>query len=276
MARKPRPEEHDNHERWLVSYADFITLLFAFFVVMYAISSVNEGKYKVLSNSMVDAFKLAPSSKDVIKQNQPVAGVPDKLVVLNAIATPAPVNTKVAEQTQKMQNMAGDLKKSLGSLIDQGKVRVTQSKRGIAVEISDSVLFDTAKADLHTESANALIAVAEMVRNTDNLIQIEGNTDNLPMRSGQFPSNWELSAARAASVVRLFVDVGVAPQRLVAIGYGEFRPQGSNDSPEGRASNRRVTLNILADNKDEVAVLPLAPAPTVVPVPQAVLPGVRK
>lgn len=110
MARKPRPEEHDNHERWLVSYADFITLLFAFFVVMYAISSVNEGKYKVLSNSMVDAFKLAPSSKDVIKQNQPVAGVPDKLVVLNAIATPAPVNTKVAEQTQKMQNMAGDLK----------------------------------------------------------------------------------------------------------------------------------------------------------------------
>ncbi|MGL4604160.1 MAG: flagellar motor protein MotD [Iodobacter sp.] len=276
MARKPRPEEHDNHERWLVSYADFITLLFAFFVVMYAISSVNEGKYKVLSNSMVDAFKQAPSSKDVIKQNQPVAGVPDKLVVLNAIATPAPVNTKVAEQTQKMQNMAGDLKKSLGSLIDQGKVRVTQSKRGIAVEISDSVLFDTAKADLHTESANALIAVAEMVRNTDNLIQIEGNTDNLPMRSGQFPSNWELSAARAASVVRLFVDVGVAPQRLVAIGYGEFRPQGSNDSPEGRASNRRVTLNILADNKDEVAVLPLAPAPTVVPVPQAVLPGVRK
>lgn len=161
-------------------------------------------------------------------------------------------------------------------MIDQGKVRVTQSKRGIAVEISDSVLFDTAKADLHTESANALIAVAEMVRNTDNLIQIEGNTDNLPMRSGQFPSNWELSAARAASVVRLFVDVGVAPQRLVAIGYGEFRPQGSNDSPEGRASNRRVTLNILADNKDEVAVLPLAPAPTVVPVPQAVLPGVRK
>ena len=120
MARKPRPEEHDNHERWLVSYADFITLLFAFFVVMYAISSVNEGKYKVLSNSMVDAFKQAPSSKDVIKQNQPVAGVPDKLVVLNAIATPAPVNTKVAEQTQQMQNMAGDLKKSLGSLIDQG------------------------------------------------------------------------------------------------------------------------------------------------------------
>lgn len=276
MARKPRPEEHDNHERWLVSYADFITLLFAFFVVMYAISSVNEGKYKVLSNSMVDAFKQAPSSKDVIKQNQPVAGVPDKLVVLNTVSTPAPGNTKVAEQTQKMQNMAGDLKKSLGSLIDQGKVRVTQSKRGIAVEISDSVLFDTAKADLHTESANALIAVAEMVRNTDNLIQIEGNTDNLPMRSGQFPSNWELSAARAASVVRLFVDVGVAPQRLVAIGYGEFRPQGSNDSPEGRASNRRVTLNILADNKDEVAVLPLAPAPTVVPVPQAVLPGVRK
>ncbi|WP_293932420.1 flagellar motor protein MotD [Iodobacter sp.] len=258
MARKQRHEEHENHERWLVSYADFITLLFAFFVVMYAISSVNEGKYKVLSNSMVDAFKQTPTSKEVIKQNQPLAGAPDKLVALNVVSPPTP-SPKVAEQTQKMQGMAGDLKKSLGALIDQGKVRVTQSKRGIAVEISDSVLFDTAKADLHTESATALIAVAEMVKNTDNLIQIEGNTDNQAMRSGQFPSNWELSAARAASVVRLFVDVGVAPQRLVAIGYGEFRPQGSNDTPEGRASNRRVTLNILADNKDEVAVLPTTP-----------------
>jgi chemotaxis protein MotB len=268
MARKRRPEEHENHERWLVSYADFITLLFAFFVVMYAISSVNEGKYKVLSNSMVDAFKQKPTSKDVIKQNQPVAGVPDKLVVLNVVSTPTP-SPKLAEQTQKMQGMAGDLKKSLGALIDQGKVRVTQSKRGIAVEISDSVLFDTAKADLHTESATALIAVAEMVKNTDNLIQIEGNTDNQAMRSGQFPSNWELSAARAASVVRLFVDVGVAPQRLVAIGYGEFRPQVSNDTPEGRASNRRVTLNILADNKDEVAVLPLGNEPKPAPAPPA-------
>jgi len=104
-----------------------------------------------------------------------------------------------------------------------------------------------------------LLAVAEMVKDTDNLIQIEGHTDNQPIRSPQFPSNWELASARAASVVRLFAEAGIAPQRMVVIGYGEFRPVEPNDTIERRARNRRVTLNILADNRDDVSVLPLSP-----------------
>ncbi|WP_028456567.1 flagellar motor protein MotD [Chitinilyticum litopenaei] len=256
MARdRLRHDDHDNHERWLVSYADFITLLFAFFVVMYAISSVNEGKYRVLSDSLVQAFKQPPTSTKVIQiGNQTVMGAPAKPIALPAPPVP---NKATEEQAKKMQDMASKIKSSLDQLIDEGKVRVTQSKRGIAVEISDSVLFDTGRADLQPQSVAGLSRVAEMVKDTDNLIQIEGHTDNAPINSAQFPSNWELSAARAASVVRVFVQAGVAPQRMVAIGYGEYRPIDSNDGIEGRAKNRRVTLNILADNKDEVAVLPL-------------------
>ena len=256
MARKQRHEEHENHERWLVSYADFITLLFAFFVVMYAISSVNEGKYKVLSNALVDAFQQPQTAAPKVQlENQPIKGAPPKLMVIPA-PTILPSNPKLEEQAQKMRGMAGDLRQSLGSLIDQGKVKVTQSKRGIAVEISDSILFDTGRADLQASSEEALLAIANLVKNSDNLIQVEGHTDNQPIRAGQFPSNWELSAARAASVVRLFEQAGVAPQRMAAIGFGQFRPMDTNDAAQGRAKNRRVTLNILADSKDEVAILP--------------------
>ncbi|MBS1157052.1 MAG: flagellar motor protein MotD [Proteobacteria bacterium] len=253
MARRPRREEHENHDRWLVSYADFITLLFAFFVVMYAISSVNEGKYRVLSDSLVSAFKnVQPSSADPLRKGPPQAGAAPRPIIL---PTSPERDGKLEEQARKMQGMAGNLKQSLGSFIDQGKVRVTQSKRGIAIEISDSILFDPARAELHPPSVTMLRAVAEMVKNSDNLIQIEGHTDHTPIRSAQFPSNWELSSARAASVVRLFAESGVAPQRMVVIGYSDQRPVESNDKTDGRARNRRVTLNILADNRDEVAVL---------------------
>ncbi|WP_410497400.1 flagellar motor protein MotD [Chitinibacter sp. S2-10] len=255
MARRKRVEEHENHERWLVSYADFITLLFAFFVVMYAISSVNEGKYKVLSNSLVDAFKQPNTSANFLRmENQHVMGAPQKLVVIPG-PTVLPSAGKYQEQAKKMRGMASDLRKSLGSLIDEGTVKVTQSKRGIAVEISDSILFMTGRADLQSDAISALQTIAAQLQGSDNLIQIEGHTDNQPIRGGLFPSNWELSSARAASVVRLFQESGIAPQRMAAVGYAEFRPVESNDSDESRARNRRVTLNILADNQDEVAVI---------------------
>ncbi|WP_255991216.1 flagellar motor protein MotD [Chitinolyticbacter albus] len=255
MARRKREAEHENHERWLVSYADFITLLFAFFVVMYAISSVNEGKYRVLSDSLVNAFRNDPATELATIRYQHSDNTPKKPIAPLKV-TPAPNTAHLQEEARRMRGMAGDLRGTLGPLIRDGKVRVTQSKRGIAVEISDSVLFETAKADLQPDSIAALSAVARLIRDTDNLVQVEGHTDNQPIASPQFPSNWELSAARAASVVRLFGGEGVAPQRMVAIGYGEYRPVEPNDSGTQRARNRRVTLNILADNRDEIAVLP--------------------
>ena len=254
MRRQHRHQSHENHERWLVSYADFITLLFAFFVVMYSISQVNEGKYRVLSNALVSAFKNGESP--IVAAGTPIRSLKPQ-VKSRAAQSSAQPDPAMAAQTKKMRGMARDLQSVLQPLVKEGMVRVTQSKRGVAVEISARALFPPANADLAPESQAALRRVAEVLAQTDNLIQVEGHTDNVPIASPQFPSNWELSAARAGSVVRLFAESGVLPHRLVALGYADNRPIDGNDTPEGRARNRRVTIMILADNRDEVTVLPL-------------------
>lgn len=263
MARKKQAEEHENHERWLVSYADFITLLFAFFVVMYAISQVNEGKYKVLSNSLTVAFSRADTSSEALIKRDP-NGTSQSLIELpykqrREAQQVQQIVQERAQQATAMKNMAVELKQDLAKLIDEGQVRVTESKRGIAVEVNASLLFPVGSATLDAKSAGSLATIAGKLANSENLIQIEGHTDNTPIASPQFPSNWELSAARAGTVVRLFEASGVAARRLVALGYAENRPMEPNESATGRARNRRVTIQILADNKDEVATLPLPP-----------------
>ena len=266
MARKKHDEEHENHERWLVSYADFITLLFAFFVVMYSISQVNEGKYRVLSDALLQAFKPeghAPTSiQPPSNQHGANTGVPSGLIPrLPMKRGDDPV--KRARQ-QRMQEIARDVLKALEPLVKEGQVRVTESARGIAVEINASVLFKSAQATLEPESIRALTAVAQVLARTDNAIEIEGHTDREPISTAKFPSNWELSGARASSVVRLFIDSGVAPQRLVASGYADTRPVDDNDTLAGRARNRRVTVMIHADQGEPgspLSVLPTNAAP---------------
>lgn len=143
-----------------------------------------------------------------------------------------------------MRNLARDVLKALEPLVREGQVRVTETARGIAVEINASVLFKSAQAMLESESVAALTAVARVLAGTDNAIEVEGHTDTERIGTAQFPSNWELSGARASSVVRLFIDNGVAPQRLIAVGLSDTRPVGRNDSSVGRARNRRVTVMI--------------------------------
>jgi len=264
MARKAKHEEHENHERWLVSYADFITLLFAFFVVMYAISQVNEGKYRVLSDSLVNAFKIES------RANQPVptgleSGRAPSQTSQNLIKQTIPLRRaqgaaelKRKQQEVKMKSIAKDLLQVLAPLVRGGQVKVTQSSRGIAVQINASVLFATGQAVLEGESVRALQAVAQVLAGVENSVQVEGYTDDAPISTAAYPSNWELSSARASSVVRLFVETGVVPERLVAMGYGENRPVDSNDTAEGRAKNRRVTIMILSDAQDSVSEIPLA------------------
>ncbi len=249
MARLRREEEHENHERWLVSYADFITLLFAFFVVMYAISSVNEGKYKVLSNSLVNAFKNTTAQPG----GQPIAviqGAP--LLPVKPVAKPdKAVDQKKVEQRQKMKNMADDIKNALQPLIAQGKVKLLETSRGVTIEINDSVLFPAGQAKLEPASMSAMLAIAQVLAASDFPITIEGHTDNVPIATPQFPSNWELSAMRATTVLRLFNDGGVGAERLTAIGYGETRPVDTNTTPEGRARNRRVSVLIDSNRPEE-------------------------
>lgn len=260
MARKRRTEEHENHERWLVSYADFITLLFAFFVVMYAISSVNEGKYKVLSDSLTNAFKNTtgePGGKPitVLQGSPPVPqtpiGKPDKLAARQKLLV-----EKKARERQKMKNVADDIMNALQPLVAQGKVRLLQTSRGVTIEINDSVLFPPGQARLQPASMDAMLAIAKVLAASDFPITIEGHTDNIPISTPQFPSNWELSAMRATSVLRLFNDGGVGAERLTAIGYGDTRPVATNTTPEGRAQNRRVSILIDSNRPEEPTEIP--------------------
>jgi len=249
MARKKYDDDSDNHDRWMVSYADFITLLFAFFVVMYALSSVNEGKYRVLSNSLLNAFGRVPTA-----QTQGDAAP-------SGLSLPLPPRNRNSEalrrEKEHLTGMAGKIQDVMAPLVEQGKVRVTQSARGVNVEINASVLFSPGDARLSGESIEALRAVADVLRNDDHAIQVEGHTDSVPIRNAQFPSNWELSAVRASSVVRLFIDAGIPEKRLTAVGHGPTKPVGPNDTAEGRLRNRRVSVMILSNlpaNATEVPV----------------------
>jgi len=238
--------QSDNHERWLVSYADFITLLFAFFVVMYALSSVNEGKYRVLSDALVSAFG------NKVAERPPFAAQPPGGVVKRI--DPQGV------QREQMRGMAQEILKVLDSLVRDGQVKVTQSNRGVSVEINASVLFASGQAQLRSDSGRALQQVAGVLAPTGQIIQVEGYTDDVPISSAQFPSNWELSAARASSVVRLLIENGVTERRLSVVGYGPNRSVTSNDTSQGRARNRRVTVMILAEAPGEVIEIPVAGA----------------
>lgn len=242
MARRKYTDEPENHERWLVSYSDFITLLFAFFVVMYAISTLNEGKYRVLSDSLLSAFR---SDRVVTAQSIGLAPINRTTAGLPPPRAHQPVDLLRRQKEQKMASLAARIKNALEALVRKGDVRLTELPHGIAVEINASLLFAPGQANLEPSSIAALTAVASTLADGDYQVRVEGHTDNIPIASAAYPSNWELSSARASSVVRLFLSANVSPARLAAVGYAENRPLESNDSAEGRARNRRVALIIL-------------------------------
>jgi len=247
MRRKKNKQEEDNLDRWLVSYADFITLLFAFFVVMYAMSSVNEGKYRVLSDTLVAAFNTPPKSLEPIQ-----IGVERKTIikedsVIQKIKPVDILNKERNENNKKMLVISNKVKDSLKPLIKKGLVNVSQNDLWVEVELNNSLLFDVGSADLEVESRNVIRQLAKVLVPLPNQIDIEGHTDNIPIRNEIYPTNWELSASRSASLVRALSKLGVKPSRMTAIGYGEFRPKATNESPRGRQKNRRVSVIILSD-----------------------------
>jgi len=374
MARKQKHEEHENHERWLVSYADFITLLFAFFVVMYSISSVNEGKYRVLSDAIVAAFRSQEKSIRPIQVGQPTRapkstqmevqkspgivkspnppiqlldqvieqmktsgkltkqeremlelikklGGLDALEKLRGLANLEGLdglldkaglgNTKQgkllsdqeidsikdglqkladlgglegleklaelgglqgleelakigglegleklisaagSEGARNMAKIADDIEQAMSALIQKELITVDRSDQWIEVEINTSILYPSGSAHLQPEAVPVLKELARILREFPNPMRIEGFTDNVPINTIVYPSNWELSTARASRVVRLFTAENIAPERMAAIGYGEYRPVATNDTAEGRAKNRRVVLVVLANHDVE-------------------------
>lgn len=245
--RKSISHESENTDRWMVSYADFVTLLFAFFVVMYAMSSLNEGKYRVLADTMTDAFKVAPKSPDPIqigKENKAIASSDSSPAIIKTIKV---LDKPLRTYEYEMKQIAQIVSKSVQPLIDKKLIKVTQHKLWVEIEMNSKILFSSADSELEEDAFPALKALAGVLKELPNSIDVEGHTDNIPINNELFPSNWELSAARAASVVHLFSRYGVDPKRLSSIGYAEYRPIADNNTTVGRTRNRRVKVVILAD-----------------------------
>ncbi|WP_447973753.1 flagellar motor protein MotB [Nitrospira sp. Kam-Ns4a] len=238
MARKPHHEEHENHERWLVSYADFITLLFAFFVVMYSISMINEGKFRIFSQSMKEA--LVPISDAPLSNRRYEIGTSESALI------PA-----ISPRMQFMRQVKAILAKTIGESEFKGRISVNEVEDGIMIAIADSLLFESGQAAVKPEALPLLAALADALGTTTQPvreIRVEGHTDNVPIRTAQFPSNWELSAGRAVAVVRLLTErFNLRPQQVSATGYAEFRPVADNLTVENRAANRRVEVTVITE-----------------------------
>ncbi len=235
-------EDDINHDRWLVSYADFMTLLMAFFVVMYSISQISEQKYRVLSETLTQAFNPTSETVPLPQEGQPVYSHTKTPVDLDGTALEDRPGNDANELPDTFVRIGEQLEQSFEPLIESELIQVKGDERWLEIELQSSVLFGSGGAELGAEAKEIINALGETLGEHDNVIRVEGFTDNVPIKTDRFASNWELSSARAAAVVRQLVDQGISPARLAAVGYGEHQPSASNDSEEGRRANRRIVL----------------------------------
>jgi chemotaxis protein MotB len=271
MARKHKHEDHLNHEAWAIPYGDLVTLLLAFFVVMYAVSSVNEGKYRVLSDSLVAAFRGTPrtltpvqvgdkqkgAGGSDIKMNvtqKMLHGQPRSMLTAIPLKKPAsePLSKQAVDAAKELRAVADQVENAMEDLVKAELVLVRRSDFWIEVEIRTDILFPSGSAQLSTSADQVIEKLAKAVAPFPNPVRVEGHTDNRPIKTVSFFSNWELSAARAASVVRMLTNNSVSPRRLAVIGYGEHRPRSTNETADGRNLNRRVVMVILSTDVEAV------------------------
>ncbi|MFA6052165.1 MAG: flagellar motor protein MotD [Methylobacter sp.] len=262
-----------NHDRWMVSYADFVTLLFAFFVVMYAMSSVNEGKYKALSSSIVDAFSKNDQQGGVIDPIQ--TGTPPTVFQPIPLDNPSNVEVEkrrelseeILKERRNLGQVSDQFKEVLAPFIDDRLVSVKRNDYWIELEMNSEMLFLSGEAELSKKAIPVLKKISEVISSLPNAVNVEGHTDNVPIDNIKFRSNWDLSSARATSVVHELIKDGINPVRLSAIGYGEFHPVGDNKVEDGRFKNRRVVLVLMsqafarygANDEERAKLLNLAP-----------------
>ncbi len=261
--RQRKHEDHVNHEAWAIPYGDLVTLLLAFFVVMYAISTVNEGKYRAVSDSLSAAFKGAPQAMAPIQvgENTPAAmqsatsplDAQGQLIGQKAtlMATGGEAQTNNEEQTlSPMDKVIGDVEAAMADLIETDMLAVRRKDHGVEIEIRTDILFPSGSATMPPTARAVLQRLADTLKFLPYAMRVEGHTDNRPINTVTFPSNWELSAARAATVVHVFMERGVDPSRLAVIGLGEYRPVADNANAQGRNINRRVMIVILSQGDD--------------------------
>lgn len=274
--RKKKKQEHGNHERWLVSYADFITLLFAFFVVLYSSAQVDKRRVGQLALAIQVAFQQmgifqASNSKPALLDSEPMP-FSTVQIVENAERNDAMgrlVNSPQGQLTnaparELMTNLQNQLESALSPEIKKHTITVSPTREGIVVSLKEAGFFDSGSAAIRPDTLSTIAHFIGVIRPYPVHIRIEGHTDNVPIHTARFDSNWELSTARATEMIKLFIaQFGIAPNRLSASGYGEYYPIASNDTPEGRAQNRRVDLVLL--NPIAVVAPPLPRIPTVIP-----------
>jgi chemotaxis protein MotB len=310
MARKRHHEDHINHEAWAIPYGDLMTLLLAFFVVMYAISSINEGKYRVVSDALSSAFGGPPRTIVPIQlgKAQLRGSSFDRPSLQTAAAKTGPASTTAVtsvrvrqmldmptfgrnhqnnsaveqhallERDTQLNSLGAKIQEALTELVRQKLVTVRRGRTYLEVEIQSDILFASGVAQPSAVASATVRKLAAVLREAPNALRVEGYTDNVPINTVQFQSNWELSAARAASVVHVLVAEGIGADRLAVVGYGQHQPIADNATVEGRNANRRVLLVILAAPQgpdavpDKTPAIALGEAPPV-PMQQATAPS---
>ncbi|MGZ4959769.1 MAG: flagellar motor protein MotD [Methylomonas sp.] len=274
MARRRRKsiEESEHQDRWMVSYADFITLLFAFFVVMYSISSVNKGKYETFSESLDQALFHSEKLEKVVEPIQ-IGTIPTTIQPIelpNLItAEERQLSEEILQEKQRLNEVSEEFQSALQPYVEENLVGIKRHDFWVELEMNSELLFASGKAELSSKAIPVLEKVAEVVRDVPNVINVEGYTDDIPISTGIYPSNWDLSSARATSVVKELVKNKIPPTRLSAVGYGEFHPVGDNKHEEGRFKNRRVVLVLMSQafarygmsDEERARVLNFAPQP---------------
>ena len=253
MARRRKKiiEEPQSHERWLVSYADFITLLFAFFVVMYSISSINNTKYESLSDALEEAFLHEKKLKTLDPIQIGTTPTVMQAIVLENPTTEEEIKRQqlsedILQERRQLKQVSNDLEEVLESYIDNDLVAVKKHDFWVELEMNSELLFLSGEAELSRKALPVLKKVAEVIRLLPNVVNVEGHTDDVPIDTVEFPSNWDLSSARATSVVRELINNNISSMRLSAVGYGEFHPIADNNTKAGRFTNRRVVLVLMS------------------------------
>ncbi|HSZ18210.1 MAG TPA: flagellar motor protein MotB [Candidatus Acidoferrum sp.] len=256
---KRKPPEHVNHERWLVSYADFITLLFAFFVVLYSSSQVDKRKAGRLALAIQVAFqelgvfqtsntKIPLKDEDAIPfENVQVVENINKDTDLKRIVNPMKGVLSSASESQSLQEAQAAIQRALDPEIHRHEVTMSMRREGLVVSLKEMGFFDSGSATVRPGSLDAISRLAVVLKQRPENLRIEGHTDNIPIHTARFASNWELSTSRATDLIQLLImQYGLPPSHLSAAGYGEFHPVADNGTPEGRAQNRRLDVVILA------------------------------
>ena len=259
--KKKKHGEEEGGEAWLLPYSDLMTLLLAVFIVLFAVSKIDEQKAHDLADAFKSGLMEGGSGLEESDGESPIELFPNSITG-DTGANSKPTSNVTQEELEKFLGKyeleyLEELKSKLEITFEKEELSADMSvgidMRGLVISMNNAILFDSGKAEIKTDNDETLVKLGNILESLDNYVRVEGHTDNIPIKTAVYPSNWELSTARAASVVRLFIDKsGVSPEKVVAVGYGEYKPVADNSTAEGRAKNRRIDIIVLSEKYDNL------------------------